>query len=329
MTPGREAYMTDTAILDTPTTNAAAAPRATLLERTICLAVHKKKFGNSRKASLAIVDTDADKALLGLSKRLLDSPELKAISGVDHELNAFLESICMPSMFKNGVYLLPIPLVERVEDELQQFKIKRQAAVDTFLEVYPDQVRAIETRLGSQYDARNYPTVEQMRLLFDLEWQYVSFGVPGSLKAIKASLFEDEKKKYEAKMQEAAEEYRSTLRARLYGFFDALAESLKPTSDGKKRRLYESTIDKVNQALALFEMQDATDDKELAPIVARGRAIMAGVDVEQLRDDDALRGRIESELSQALADMKTMIVDRGSRAIELEDDAPAAAAEAV
>lgn len=302
------------------TTEPQAAPRATLLDRTVCLAVNRRKFSNSKKAQLASVTTAADKSLLRLSKRLIDSTELKAINTVDGEMKAFIESICMPSMFKTGVWLLPIPLVERVEQELQMFKEKRQAAVDTFIEVYPDQVRAIEDRLADQYDARNYPTVEQMRLAFSFDWQYVTFGVPGSLKAIKASLFAEEQKKYEHKMQEAATEYRDMLRARTLALVEHLHEQLGTKADGTKRKVYEAQVDKLTEGLKLFELQDATDDSEMKPIIEQARAIMSGVDVKLLRDDDAFKQRVADGLAAVVGQLKTMVVDRSTREIELPDD---------
>lgn len=300
-------------------TDATAAPRVTIFDRMVCLAITVRKFGNHKKAAINRVQTEADKKLLALSKKLLDSEQLAAVTSVVGGMNDWLDSVSSPSEFKMGMRLVAIAMAERVKQELDDVWLpKFHAAVDAFLEVYPDQVRAIEARLADQYDPKNYPTVDDMRRKFDLRYQFVTFGVPGTLQSIKASLFEDEKRKHEAWIVDAKAEYRATLRARLTGFFDALAEALSPKSDGKKRKLYASTMENLNGALSLFEMQDATDDTDMAALVARGRNMLAGVDVEMLREDDALRASKQAELAALIADMKTLAVDRGTREVDLD-----------
>src|SRR6185436_8616204 len=82
------------ATLDPDTdTQTGPTPGAKVAAKTICLILKIGRFGNSRKASLVPVTVDADKALLTLSKQLLDSPELVAITKFDSALTASIRKL--------------------------------------------------------------------------------------------------------------------------------------------------------------------------------------------------------------------------------------------
>src|SRR6476646_614492 len=109
----------------TTTATATTTEARLVTAKTICLALRRGRFGNVKKASLASVEVDADKTLLRLSKQLLDSPELKAIQKLDSEVQGYLRGVAFSSLFKGGVYLIPLALVEQVEAKLQEFATRR------------------------------------------------------------------------------------------------------------------------------------------------------------------------------------------------------------
>jgi len=67
------------------------------------------------------------------------------------------------------------------------------------------------------------------------------------------------------------------------------------------------------------------DRPALKPIIDQARAVMSGVDVATLRDDDEFRARVEAGLAAVVGQLQTMVVDRGTREIEFDDE-PAVAA---
>lgn len=54
-------------------------PGIDIARKTVCIKVRLSTMGNTRKVSTSQIEADADKALLRVSKQLLDSMELKAI----------------------------------------------------------------------------------------------------------------------------------------------------------------------------------------------------------------------------------------------------------
>src|SRR5205085_1193049 len=113
-------------------------PESLLSERSICLALSLRKPGNHRKLSASLVEVDADKDLISAQKTLLSSEHLKTIDHYDGEIRRFMYNTCLPSLFKDGIYLVPIALIEEVEAKLTAFDDKRKQLVAAFLDAYPD-----------------------------------------------------------------------------------------------------------------------------------------------------------------------------------------------
>lgn len=297
-----------------------ARPTASIMDRTVCIAIERSRFGNSCKVSKQFVATTADKALVSLSKRLLVSDELKAITALDRKAAKFLAAICLPSMFRNGVYLIPIPLVEMVEKFLGEFVVERRAAVDTFVEAYPALISAVEAKLGDMFDANDYPTSADLRESFSFEWQYVSFGVPGSLASIRAGLFEAEREKHARKLQEAVDACRQALRGEFAEAVKHMSERLKPGEDGKRKVFKAASVERLQSFIAMFDVRNVADYDDLAKLVDQARALTVGMDPELLRSDDLVRERIAEGLANITASLETMGVDRHTRAIDLGDE---------
>ena len=114
-------------------------PGTDLGRKTVFIKLHLGLLGNSRKVSSSQVEVDADKELIRVAKTLLDSPELQAISTLDGDVRRFLYDTCLP--FEVGIHLLPLGLLETVDEKLNEFREKRRVSVEVFLFAYPTPVR--------------------------------------------------------------------------------------------------------------------------------------------------------------------------------------------
>ena len=63
-----------------------------------------------------------------MSNNLLDSPELQAIRMLDSDIRRYLYETCLP--FEVGIHLLPLALLEIVDEKLREFKAKRSELVE-------------------------------------------------------------------------------------------------------------------------------------------------------------------------------------------------------
>ena len=181
-----------------------------LAQRTVCVKVCLGLLGNTRKVSNSQVEVDADKSLIRVSKTLLSSQELQAIKGLDSEVRHYLYNTCLP--FEAGIHLLPLELIETIDEKLRECAGKRRELVEIFIQAYPGLCRQAAERLRALYNPDDYPPVESVRSQFSFSWRYISFGVPARLREISARIFEDEREKAAQLMAEASSEIQQVLR---------------------------------------------------------------------------------------------------------------------
>lgn len=301
------------------------SPGELVSAKTICLVLKMGSFGNTKQASLAPVSVDADKSLLRLSKTLIDSPELQAIQKFDRETAAKIRQMAFNSMFKGGVYLLPIAMVTTADEILKTAAEERKKLIDAACEKYLERVQETSQRLGVQANPNDYPPVERFRAAFYFEYSYVTFETPSRLKAISPELFKAEAEKARAKLESVAEECQQAMRAGLLSLVDHLAERLTPevdpeTGQTKTKRLHQSTITHLNDFLATFDLRNVTDDAQLGEIVQRARDVMDGVDHASLKNSEDVRKHLVDELTKVKNALDPLVVDKGNRSITFEDE---------
>lgn len=288
--------------------------------KTICLSLNIGSFGNRKKASMAAVQVDADKSLLRLTKTLLDSPELQAIKKHDTALAASIRAIAFPSLFKGGIYRLPVGMVATVNDIINAAIERRKALVDAAVAVYPQRVAETVERLGDTANDKDYPSSERFRATFYLEYEYVTFETPLRLKAISPELFNQELQKAKIRLESVASVCEQTMRAGLLKLIEHLNDRLMPTDDGKKKRLDKSAIGHLNDFLATFELRNVTDDAQLGELVEKARGIMKGLDKKTLKQDDLVRQKVQEELTAIQAALDPLVLDKATRVISFDDE---------
>jgi hypothetical protein len=72
--------------------------------------------------------------------------------------------MCLP--FEVGIHLLPLGLVETVDERLHEFKDKRGELVESFLSAYPRLCQEAAGRLRTLYNPTDYPPVDEVRSHF-------------------------------------------------------------------------------------------------------------------------------------------------------------------
>jgi len=293
-------------------------PGVDLAKKTVCIKVRLSTMGNTRKVSTAQIEADADKDLLRVSKQLVDSAELKAITRFDGEIRQFLYNICLP--FEIGIHLLPIAALQAVEQRLRQFAEDRRQLVNAFLSAYPSLCQQAAKRLRGLYNPADYPPVEDAGREFGFSWQYVSFGVPDQLKSISQEVWEQEREKAAQRMAEASTEIQTVLRDSMAKLVQHMADRLKEGPDGKPLRFKETTVSNLVGFLANFEFRNVTDDGELQALVAQARELLEGVNADDLRTTGDLREKVQRGMADIAAQLDTMLTRTGGRKFRFNEE---------
>jgi cell division septum initiation protein DivIVA len=300
----------------------AIAPSETpnIMDKAVCLVLRIHSIGNHRKVSSSSVEVDADRDLINVQKTLIDADELRAIQSLDGETRRELYNLCLPSMFREGVYLTPIELIERVEDKLQKYAKQREVLLDKLIAVYPQRLKEAEERLRTLFNPADYPSASRLRGQFTVDWQYVQFGTPTKLKSISSEMFQREREKAEAKWAEATVEVQQVLRAAMAELVNHMADRLSGKEDGKKKVFRNTLVSNMKEFLDTFGARNIADDKALAALVEKAKSLVDGVDPDTLRKNDGLRDSVQAGFAEIKKSLDTMIVERPKRAFSLEDE---------
>ncbi len=301
-----------------PWTVAIADPGLDVAKKTVCIKVRVSTMGNTRKVSTTQIEADADKDLLRVSKRLVDSAELKAITRFDGEIRRFLYNICLP--FEIGIHLLPITALETVEHRLRQFAEDRRQLVHAFLSAYPGLCQDAGRRLRGLYNPTDYPPLDEVAREFGFSWQYVSFGVPEQLKGISREVWEQEREKAALRMAEASAEIQVVLRESMAKLVQHMADRLKEGPDGKPLRFKETTVSNLVEFLTNFEFRNVTDDNELQSLVAQARELIQGVNAGDLRTTGDMRTKVQQGMTELAGQLDTLLMRTGGRKFRFDEE---------
>jgi hypothetical protein len=192
--------------------------------------------------------------------------------------------------------------------------------VGAFVESYGKRRDEAESRLGSLFNARDYPSEDTIKNAFSLDGQYVTFDTPASLKGIKAEIFKREREKADVMWKDALEDCRVLLRATMSEMVSHISDRLTPDVDGKKKSFHHTMLGKLDAFITTFEDRNISDDEELAALVKEAKSVMNGVDVKELRKEEGLREAFRGQVDQLKAKLDTMIIDKPARAFSPETE---------
>lgn len=225
----------------------------------------------------------ADESLLRHNKKLLESGELDAIRSADGAIRRWIELKTVPSI-SEGIYTLPKELLNEVIERLEVYRVERQQLIDAFLDVYDKQVEAARIALAEHFRGRDYPTRLEVSAGFEFDYQFVGVDVPADIQSVNSKVYQQAVEKQQRKLEETAGEIRVALRAAVSEMVSHLATVLTPGKDGKRKKLYDTTVTNLQEFLSTFNLRNVTDDAQLQSEVEKLRAIMTGVSVEKLRE---------------------------------------------
>lgn len=297
-------------------------------DRAVCLAVDVEMIGNTRQVSNSLMEgsleeNNIDSKLIRVHKHLLDSPELKAIRKRNGEGRRWLYDHSLPSLFKSGVYRLPVRSIAKAEAYFVEWENDIKALVKQFKAAYPALVATSRQRLGAAFNPADYPDVKKLAAMFSVSHKYVSFETPDSLMEVSAEFYEQERQKAAVEVQVEQEMCVRALRERTADLVNHLIERLTGDKDGKPKIFRNSMITNINEFIANFRdgLNDIGEDSQLSKEIAKMESMLKGVNADKLRESDSLREQVKAGFENIKAKLDTMLQDKPKRAIYIDDEA--------
>lgn len=296
----------------------------------VCLSVKVGTFSNSKqikdvkeegegREALVIVKADAKR--VKASKTLLVSPELDALNKHMSQTIGWIKSRCLNTIFKGGLFVLPNGLIDSVEQYCIGADAERQLLIEDAVAAYSQRKEEAKEELRnkegmSMYNETDYPSEEGFRQCFRFERRYLSFHVPQSLAEISKTLYDREAQKAQEHFKVISDEVTTLLRTTAAGLVDHMVERLTPGADGKRKIFHDTMAEKVKDFVATFDARNITDDAELKEQVEKMGKLMAGVDVDRMRDSEELRERLRADMALIKTGLDKLVINRPSRSYD-------------
>lgn len=184
-----------------------------------------------------------------------------------------------------------------------------------FVAEYPSIVNDIAFKMGDFFNRRNYPTPEEVETKFSVRL-FTSEIPEGDFRNVLAhELADDLHKTYERQTQEIVGEIVSKQAEQLIGVMESISHTceveVSTDTDGKtkvkRRRLYDSTIQRALDLCNSFQSFNICNDAKLEEARFRLQKILSRMDVNTLRESDGLRTAVKSEVDDILARFKSPI----------------------
>ena len=315
------------------TTPAVVRPPNNLLDKAVLLSINRKwpKFSMKVPAeSIAVKPElvaaapadrkDTDTRRLHSSKDLYDCQQLKDLFSYDMRITAFLERRVLPfKALKKGIHLLPLDLVDEVENALAEHVTGREAYLRAVIDAFDAAVIASQRFLGPLFNQEDYPTKEEFEAAFEFSWQYFEIGVSESLRRVNADIARRQGERLQQQWLEAGEAAQQVLRASMNEFVNHLVNQLSPGPEGKRKRFYDSSLGNLQEFMEVFDRRNITSDADLKALVDRAKLLTSNISPELIRNDEAVRNTIQQGFSEIKAELDKLIVEAPNRAMRLED----------
>lgn len=289
----------------------------------VCLQLHVRMPGVRAKADKSKLDLGgADQDMISMSKKIVDSAEYRKVRHCVSEMRAFLRTQSLPApTLRGGFHMIPLPLIEKVEEKLDGLRNDFFAYVDAFIAAYENGlIDDARKRLGDLFDEDDYPTAAKLRGGFDVQTVYISLDVPGRLRTVSQALFEKERERASKRWKALEEEATAVLRAEMKSLVDKMVEQLGTTENGRKKSFRQSNVDKLTTFMENMEFRNVNDDAELAKLVNSATRLLNGVDVDSVKKDDTYRNAVRDSFNLVKTQLDTLVIDKPTRAVTFDEE---------
>jgi hypothetical protein len=274
-----------------------------------------RKSLTAEQRAVAAESFGAAGEFLSAGKKLLNTshPAFKAVTALKSKVVKSWRNKTLPFP-EPGIRLIRQDNVEGFSEQLAEFRDKLHVAVEELASHYPEIRREARARLGSLFNADDYP--DSLRGLFQLEWDFPSVEPPEYLRRLAPEIYQEECQRVQARFQEAVELAEQAFTAEFAKLVAHLCERLDwGGAEGERKVFRDSAVSNLREFFNRFQVLNVGSSEELDELIARARSIVEGVQPDELRQRDGLRERVAQQLGQVRESLDTLLVAAPRRRI--------------
>jgi len=248
------------------------------------------------------------------AKVLIDPDCLSSVRAVLSKARTHLQKAALPFPI-HGLTLVPKETLSRIDQALSQMKLEFETEVQNFIENYESEREKARESLGHLFNDADYPI--DVRRKFRFEWRFITLDVPGKSGILSPELYEREREKFQALMEETRELATVALREEFAGIVRHMVERLSGEEDGKPKKFKNSMMEKMGEFLDSFGDRNLFNDDKLAELVDQARDVVNGLSTDELRQDANLRAYIADEMDHLRISVDGALEDLPRRKIRM------------
>jgi hypothetical protein len=199
------------------------------------------------------------------------------------------------------------------DGQMREFREELNEAVLGLDRHYSDLKGAAAQRLGTLYNATDYP--ESLEGLFSIDWDFPSVEPPDYLRQLNPELYQQECERVQQRFDEAVQLAEQAFSDELSKLVEHLVERLTGQTDGKPKVFRDTAVENLTEFFDRFKQLNIRSNDDLDTLVERAQQIVQGRDPQELRDNRVLRQSVAHELTEVQNVLDDLLVDRPRRNI--------------
>ena len=274
----------------------------------------RKSLSSSQKDQAANSFGAAGK-FLSAGKKLIDTahPAFKAVTTIRGRTVGYWKGISLPFP-EPGIRLIPQHSIDEFSERISSFRGELDEAVRELNGHYGELRQIARERLGDLFDASDYPTT--LVGMFAIEHDFPSVEPPPYLRQLSPELYQQECQRVQSRFDEAVQLAEQAFIEELARLVDHLSERLSGSADGKPKVFRDSAVTNMSEFFERFRGLNVRSNEQLDELVGNAQRVVQGVEPQELRDSQALRQTISTQMAAVQAGLDQMLVDRPRRNIQ-------------
>ena len=285
-----------------------------IFQKSCLLQLSTSCWQGSRMLDPAVMEQIGNSAWLKGRKHLINPETLNPIRAVVSRARKAMELQALPFPI-HSLTLIPKEQLARIEECLAKHRSDYWTEVDKFCDQYEEARESARENLGDLFSEADYPI--NIRSRFGFEWQYLTLDVPGKAGILTPEIYEREKAKFEAMMEETRELAMGALRQEFADHVGHIVERLTRSEDGRPKVFKNCMVEKIQGYLDVFDARNLFGDEQLAELVSKAKAIIAGVSPESIRENIWLKNGIAEGMGKIKQAIDGAIIDLPRRKVRI------------
>jgi hypothetical protein len=250
-------------------------------------------------------------------KRIIKSDALRDLRSVRYKVKRMLRMYALNSLFRPGVYAIPIESIETVDAILKDAQSSMSSVRKNLQSEWPEIVKDAKTRLGDLFNKQDYVSPEAASSEIRMAYRYVPIAdTPEILKTVAADMYKEDLERAKKETEKELESFRLHLRSALLEIIETMRKTLQKP-DGDRKVFGQRFFKRLDEFMITFEVRNLSDDGELKNVVAKLKKVSTGVDLSVLKSDVDTQKKLDKSLSGINSVLSKLVEEGDGRMMDL------------